>query len=149
MNSIAPRHGAIGVVFIDQRFLVVKRSQHVRAPGMLCFPGGGIEAGETEEAAVVRELREEIGAVVTSTRQLWQCTTAWKTPLTWFQCTIEKEREFTLDPHEVDSIHWLSLEELRKNSQVLSSNHAFLDAWEAGEFMLDAVSSTNPSLKDQ
>lgn len=136
MNSVAPRHGAIGVVYENEKFLVVERSQHVRAPGMLCFPGGGIEPGESEEAAVIRELREEIGAVVSSTRQLWKCTTAWKTPLTWFHCTIDLQRPLVLDPHEVASVHWMAIEELRGNPKVLSSNHAFLTAWEAGEFDL-------------
>jgi ADP-ribose pyrophosphatase YjhB (NUDIX family) len=44
----------------DDRFLLVERG---RAParGLLAFPGGRLEAGETPEAAARRELLEETG----------------------------------------------------------------------------------------
>lgn len=41
----------------DQLLLV-----HSRVNGDLMFPGGGIEAGESHDAALARELREECGA---------------------------------------------------------------------------------------
>ena len=34
-----------------------------RQPGEVCFPGGGVEPGETPEEAALRELKEETGAV--------------------------------------------------------------------------------------
>jgi len=49
----------VAVILRGERFLVICRSQQVRAPGMYCFPGGGIEPGETEEQALRRELLEE------------------------------------------------------------------------------------------
>ena len=60
------RCGAIGVIVdADGRMLVIERSQTVRAPGRFCFPGGGIEPGETEQHAVKRELLEELGIHIT------------------------------------------------------------------------------------
>lgn len=57
----APR--AAGILFVSGgRVLLLKRAEAARdAPGTWAFPGGGIEAGETPEAAARRELQEECG----------------------------------------------------------------------------------------
>ncbi len=41
--------------------LLEVRSDKVKQPGEICFPGGRIEAGETAEMAAVRETCEELG----------------------------------------------------------------------------------------
>ncbi len=46
------RRGVVAVVMRGDRFLTIRRSAEVLAPGKYCFPGGGIEAGETEVAAL-------------------------------------------------------------------------------------------------
>ena len=68
MTAHSSRQGAVAVVVRDDRFLVIRRSANVVAPGAFCFPGGGIEAGETEERALVREFREELGATIVPVR---------------------------------------------------------------------------------
>ncbi len=46
----------------DGRFLITKRAMDKHwAPGAWEVPGGGVQAGETSEEAVVREVREETG----------------------------------------------------------------------------------------
>ena len=66
------RRGVVGVVVRDGRMLVIRRSRSVVAPLVYCFPGGGIEAGESEEEALVREFREEIGVTIRPVRRLWR-----------------------------------------------------------------------------
>jgi 8-oxo-dGTP diphosphatase len=52
---------AIAVVEHEGRFLVGQRPPGVPLAGLWEFPGGKIEAGETPEAAAVRECLEETG----------------------------------------------------------------------------------------
>lgn len=53
--------GACALVDPDGRVLIAQRPAGKAHAGKWEFPGGKIEAGEGPEAAVVRELREELG----------------------------------------------------------------------------------------
>lgn len=50
-------------VIRDGRVLIVRRARKP-ALGLYTLPGGGVEAGETLHAAVMREVREETGLAV-------------------------------------------------------------------------------------
>lgn len=60
----SPTPIAIAVVENNDRFLVGQRPEHVPLAGLWEFPGGKVEAGETPEAAAVRECLEETGLQV-------------------------------------------------------------------------------------
>jgi 8-oxo-dGTP pyrophosphatase MutT (NUDIX family) len=125
----------VAVVLRDGRFLVIRRSEHVVAPGAFCFPGGGIEPGETEEVALVRELREELDVLVRPIRLLWRSLTPWNVALAWW--LSEFEGEPTCNPAEVASFHWLASDDLAAQPELLESNHHFLAALGRGEIVLD------------
>lgn len=57
---------AVALVDGDGRLLVQQRAAGRAMAGLWEFPGGKIEAGESPEAALVRELREELGIDVES-----------------------------------------------------------------------------------
>lgn len=130
------RHGVVAVIRRDEQFLVIRRSLHVAAPGAFCFPGGGIEAGETEPQALVRELQEELGVLVTPQRRLWQCVTRWQVALAWWQAELSEISELTPNPAEVESCHWHTTSQLQQLPGLLSSNIEFLAALERGEIVL-------------
>jgi len=48
----------------DRRLLIGQRRSHDTSPLKWEFPGGKVEAGESEEHALARELREELGAIL-------------------------------------------------------------------------------------
>jgi len=54
----------------DRRILIGQRRKHDSSPLKWEFPGGKMEAGETAEAALTRELREELGATLTKCVEL-------------------------------------------------------------------------------
>jgi 8-oxo-dGTP pyrophosphatase MutT (NUDIX family) len=130
------RRGAVGVVVRDGRMLVIRRSRSVVAPLVYCFPGGGIEDGESEEEALVREFREEVGARLRPVRRLWRCVTAWKVELAWWLGELEPDAALVANPREVESLHWFTPAEMAALPDLLESNRAFLDLLARGEITL-------------
>ncbi|HEX7536145.1 MAG TPA: NUDIX domain-containing protein [Dermatophilaceae bacterium] len=66
-DEVALRHqrvAAYAVVTSSRGFLMTQFSDQTGAPGMWGLPGGGLEAGEAPEQAVVREVWEESGQVI-------------------------------------------------------------------------------------
>ncbi|WMT89252.1 (deoxy)nucleoside triphosphate pyrophosphohydrolase [Pelagibacterium sp. H642] len=52
---------ACALVDADRRVLIAQRPEGKQLAGLWEFPGGKLEAGETPEAALIRELEEELG----------------------------------------------------------------------------------------
>ena len=55
---------AVALVDPDDRVLIAQRPPGKALAGLWEFPGGKVEAGERPEAALIRELREELGIAV-------------------------------------------------------------------------------------
>ena len=51
----------VALVDVDGRVLIARRPEGKTMEGLWEFPGGKIEDGETPEAALIRELKEELG----------------------------------------------------------------------------------------
>ncbi|MCA9194730.1 MAG: NUDIX domain-containing protein [Planctomycetales bacterium] len=130
------RRGVVAIILRENHFLVIRRSQFVSAPGLLCFAGGGIEAGESESEALVREMREELALEVLPGERVWQSVTAWGTQLAWWTAEIPAESTPVPNPAEVEEVLWLPASELRIRAGMLPSMPQFLDAWSAGHLKL-------------
>ncbi len=71
---------AVALVDVDGRVLLAQRPEGKSMAGLWEFPGGKIEPGETPEAALIRELLEELGI------ETWQSCLA---PLTFASHSYE------------------------------------------------------------
>ena len=55
---------AVALIDVDGRVLIARRPEGKQLAGLWEFPGGTVEPGERPEAALIRELREELGIEV-------------------------------------------------------------------------------------
>ncbi|NQT11704.1 MAG: NUDIX domain-containing protein [Planctomycetes bacterium] len=130
------KRGSIAVIVRDGRMLVIRRSRFVVAPRTLCFPGGGIKDGESEEEALVRELQEELGVAVRPERRIWENVTPWPVHLAWWLSNLDRDAQLVPNPAEVESVHWYTPTEIACHPELLRSNHSFFHALAAGEIDL-------------
>jgi len=73
MTPEKARYTHVAAAVIDDgqgRVLISQRPGHVHQGGLWEFPGGKLEAGETPEAGLKRELHEELGIAVQAARPL-------------------------------------------------------------------------------
>ncbi len=105
---------AAALIRNSDEILLAQRPAHKNMGGLWEFAGGKIESGETPEAALARELAEELGIVTEPARFI---------PLTFVSYSYEKfhllmllyavrEWEGTPQTHEHQALAWVSAADL-------------------------------------
>jgi 8-oxo-dGTP diphosphatase len=86
------------VIERDGRYLITQRRPQAVLGGLWEFPGGKVEPGETDEAALAREVRERVGVDVQVRRAMAQRThtyDGYTVDLTLFEATIAEDQQPT------------------------------------------------------
>lgn len=105
---------------------MIQRAANILAGGAWCFVGGGIDPGESQEQAVVREFAEEVGGVVIPTRKVWE----YRRPdgrlrLHWWEAEWV-DGVLRPNPAEVAEIRWCTPLQIEALPSVLESNLLYL-----------------------
>jgi NAD+ diphosphatase len=120
---------------------VVLGRQAVWPPGRFSILAGFVEPGESAEAAVAREVAEEVGLQVTDIRYVG--SQPWPFPqslMLGFVARAESGDTLRLDPDEIEEARWFTRDELRSGAgpralpPPVSIARHILDRWIAGEF---------------
>lgn len=97
---------AVGILRRHGQVCLTQRQAHQHLGGLWEFPGGKIEAGETPEAALVREFREELGVET----HAWQkrMVVPWRYEKAAVRLHVYETRVFRGEPHgrEGQALRW-------------------------------------------
>lgn len=105
---------AAGLIWHENQILVARRPKGDSLGGFWEFPGGKIEANETAEEALKRELREEFGMEVKILKSIGSVEHKYShafVELHGFLCEMINY-PVLLEAH--DELAWVSIEELKK-----------------------------------
>jgi 8-oxo-dGTP diphosphatase len=107
----------------DRRLLIGQRRRDDTSPLKWEFPGGKIEEGETPEAALARELHEELGATLEKCVELGRTRHKYATmsedlEIRFYAASI---KEGQIAPNEFEQIAWALPKELG-NYDFLAAN---------------------------
>lgn len=101
------------IVVVDEHVLVTQRPTNVHLPNVWEFPGGKVEPGESLQAALRRELREELGIEAEILDECFTTTHSYPekiVELHFFNCAIIEGEPRAI---EVADVRWVQLSELR------------------------------------
>lgn len=121
-------HVAVGVIVnADGKILIAKRPLNVHQGGLWEFPGGKVDAGETIDQALVRELREELAIEVLASQPLIQIRHQY--PDKSVLLDVHKITQFTGKPigNEGQPVQWVD-EKALENFEFPAANHPIISA---------------------
>jgi NAD+ diphosphatase len=141
-TEIFPRTDPAVIMLVhDGADRVVLGRQAVWPPGRFSILAGFVEPGESAEAAVAREVAEEVGLQVTDIRYVG--SQPWPFPqslMLGFVARVDGADAIVPDPTEIEEARWFTRDELRAGAgpavlpPTVSIARHILDRWVAGEF---------------
>lgn len=115
------------VITSRDKVLFICRGPSVPGAGYWAPPSGKIEPDESQEAAVVRESREEVGLTVWPLRKVWENISAGGSHRLHWWLTEYVSGELTLDPREVSDARWLTVEEICNLEPIFEGDREFFE----------------------
>jgi len=105
---------AAGLIFHQGRYLITRRKAGTHLGGLWEFPGGKREPGESLQACLRRELREELGVEITTPARFHVVRHDYpdkRVELHFFRCTIQGGHGRAVDGED---LRWVTPNELTK-----------------------------------
>ncbi|GAC1407992.1 MAG: (deoxy)nucleoside triphosphate pyrophosphohydrolase [Mycobacterium sp.] len=99
-----------GALIAGSSLLVAQRARPPELAGMWELPGGKVAAGESDAAALARELHEELGAEVTVGARIGADVALDET--TTLRAYLVTQTGGTLHPNDHSALRWITLEGL-------------------------------------
>lgn len=122
------RDVVVAVLERDGRFLLGKRSAHKAAGGYWCPITGGVDAGETQAEAVVREVREETGLAVRAVAKVAECDTHdGRCVMHWWRVLALDDSPARLENDEHTELSWVTLDEMKRLAPVFLEDVAIFE----------------------
>lgn len=110
-DTSAKQEAVVAVLRHRDTVLAIKRGPTAILPGYWALPSGRIEAGESHEQALAREVDEELGLRATPMAKVWECLTDdGDFVLHWWTAEVAT-RELRPDPDEVAEARWVTPEQ--------------------------------------
>lgn len=104
-------HAVVAVLRRGDHILVIRRGPQTRNSDYWAPLSGRIERGESQQAALVREIREEVGLDATPVAKVWECDTDDGGFLLHWWTAEADQGPLVLDPDEVSEARWVTVEE--------------------------------------
>lgn len=115
----------VAVITKGNKVLFIERAPGVRGSGYWAPVSGEVEPGESQEAAVVREAKEEVGLTVRPVRKVWENISSRGTFVLHWWLAEYVGGELVLERKEVSDARWLTAEEINKMDGTFEGDREF------------------------
>ena len=116
----------------DRRVLIAERPAGKHMAGRWEFPGGKVAPGESESAALVRELREELGVTVTTCRPFMRLSHEYDDRVVELSLWVVDEYSGEAVGLDGQLLKWVAVESLGEEG-ILEADAPFVSALQAAE----------------
>ena len=114
-----------GLIHDGKRFLICRRPAHKARALQWEFPGGKIEAGESGEAALIREIREELGAGIAVEKKLTDVVHAYPDLSIHLTLYLARVTFGEIQKLEHSDVRWITADQI-PNYDFCPADRAFL-----------------------
>lgn len=106
---------------------MIRRGPREPDAGYWAPPSGKVERGESQEAAVVREIQEEVGVTVRPLRKVWESISADETHTLHWWLADAVDGDLRLDQREVIDARWVTVQEIAALEPTFAGDRHFFE----------------------